>query len=63
MLELKEPEISLRFDVDDIRKIRDYNSQRHSNMTHEEIVEDIREGAEKIIKEYNLDVTYARKLG
>lgn len=59
---LKEPEISFRFDVDDIRKIRDYNSQRHSNMTHEEIVEDIRKGAEEIIKEFNLDVTYARKL-
>ena len=62
MENLKKPEISRRFDVDDIRKIRDYNSQRHSQMTRKEIVEDIRASAEEVIKKYGLNVTYAQKL-
>ena len=62
MDEIKKPEISSRFDVEDIRKIRDYNSQRHSRMTRSEIVEDIRKGAEEIIQRYGLNVTYAQKL-
>ena len=62
MDEPKKPEISSRIDVDDIRKIRDYNSQRHSKMTPAEIVEDIRKGAEEMIRKYGLKVTYARKL-
>ncbi len=62
MDEIKKPEVSPRFDVDDIRKIRDYNSQRHSRMTRKEIVEDIRKGAEEVIKKYGLNVTYAQKL-
>lgn len=61
MSEIKKPEISSRFDVDDIRKIRDYNSQRHSQMTRKEIVEDFRKGAEEVIKKYGLSVTYAQK--
>lgn len=44
---MKEPIISERFDLDDIRKIRDYNSWRHSQMTHEEIIADIKKGAEE----------------
>lgn len=48
---MKKPEISPRFDVDDIRKIRNYNSWRHSQMTHEEIIEDIRSGASEVLKE------------
>ncbi len=62
MDEIRKPEISKRFDVDDIRKIRDYNSQRHSQMTRKEIVDDIRTGAEEVIKKYGLTVTYAQKL-
>ena len=62
MDEIKKPEISSRFDVEDIRKIKDYNSQRHSRMTRSEIVEDIRKGAEEIIQRYGLNVTYAQKL-
>ena len=62
MSEIRKPDISERFDVEDIRKIRDYNSQRHANMTHKEIVEDFRSGAEEIIRKYGLNVTYARKL-
>ena len=61
MSEIKKPEISSRFDADDIRKIRDYNSQRHLQMTRKEIVEDIRTGAEEVIKKYGLKVTYAKK--
>ena len=42
MNEIKKPEISDRFDADDIRKIRDYNSQRHSQMSHVEVIADIK---------------------
>lgn len=62
MEESRKPEISTRFDIDDIRKIRDYNSQRHAQMTREEIVKDIREGAEEMIRKYNLRFSYAQKL-
>ena len=46
----KELEISERFDIDDIRKIRDYNAQRYAGMTPAEIVADTRAGAEKVLK-------------
>ena len=36
---MSEPVVSERFDVDDIRKIREYNSLRHIQMTPEEIIE------------------------
>ena len=62
MDELTLPEISNRFDVNDIRIIRDYNSQCHAAMTSAEIADEVRTAAEKIIKEYNLQVTYAQKL-
>lgn len=35
---LKEPKISERFGMEDIRKIREYNAARHENMTPAEIV-------------------------
>lgn len=37
---MSEPIISERFDVDDIRKIREYNSLRHIQMTPDEIIVD-----------------------
>ncbi len=37
---MSEPIISERFDVDDIRKLREYNSLRHIQMTPEEIIAD-----------------------
>ncbi len=46
----KEPEISERFDVDDIRRLREYNSARFINMTPAEIVAETRAGAEKILE-------------
>lgn len=45
-----ELEISERFDIDDIRKIRDYNAKRYAEMTPTEIVAATRAGAEKVLK-------------
>ena len=47
---MSEPVVSERFDVDDIRKIREYNSLRHIQMTPEEIIADTKKGAERIRK-------------
>lgn len=49
-MQMSEPYISPAFDMEDIRRIRDYNSARHSKMTHAEIIEDNRKGAEEMIK-------------
>jgi len=49
MMAMKEPIISERFDVDDIRKIREYNAERYKNMTTEEIISDTRKGAEVVL--------------
>ena len=47
---MSEPIISERFDIDDIRKIREYNSLRHIQMTPDEIIADTKKGAERIKK-------------
>lgn len=47
---MSEPVVSERFDVDDIRKIREYNSLRHLQMTPEEIIADTKKGSERIRK-------------
>jgi hypothetical protein len=47
---MNKPIISERFDVDDIRKIREYNSLRHIQMTPEEIIADTKQGAQRVIK-------------
>ena len=47
---MTEPLVSKRFDVEDIRKIREYNSLRHIKMTSEEIIADTKKGAERIMK-------------
>jgi hypothetical protein len=47
---MNKPVVSERFDVDDIRKIREYNSIRHMQMTPEEIVCDTKQGAERVLK-------------
>ena len=49
--ELKEPELSPRFDVEDIRKLREYNSLRHINMTAEEIIAELEADTAEIIAE------------
>lgn len=47
---MNKPMVSNRFDVEDIRKIREYNSLRHITMTRAEIVEDTKEGAAELLK-------------
>ena len=47
---MNKPEISERFDVEDIRKIREYNSLRHAEMSHEEIIEETRNKAEIVLQ-------------
>ena len=46
-------EISNRFDAEDIRKLREYNSLKHSKMSHKEILNDIRQGAESFMSEFS----------
>ncbi len=47
---MNKPEISERFDVEDIRKIREYNSLRHAEMTTQEIIEETRSKAEIVLQ-------------
>lgn len=47
---MTEPTVSKRFDVEDIRRIREYNSLRHIKMTPEEIIEDTKRGAERVME-------------
>ena len=46
------PNLSNCFDAKDIRKLREYNSLRHSKMTHKEILDDIQQGAEAFMSEF-----------
>ena len=62
MDENKKPERSDRFDADDIRKLRDYNSERHSKMSRAEVIADIKKGANELIKKYGLQIQYAKTL-
>lgn len=55
---IKEPKISERFDLDDIRKIRTYNAARYEHMTPAEIVADTKAGAVDL-----LEAIKKRKLG
>ncbi len=47
---IKEPEISERFDLEDIRKIREYNAARYQGMMPAEIVADTKAGAAELIE-------------
>lgn len=47
---MSEPEISERFDLDDIRKIRAYNAKKYESMSPEEIVADTKAGAAEILE-------------
>ena len=46
----------------DIRKIRDYNSQRHSQMSRAEVIADIKKGANEVIQKYGLKIQYAKTI-
>lgn len=62
MEEIRRPKISERFDADDIRKIREYNSQIHSQMSRAEVIADIKKGANEVIQKYGLQIQYAKTL-
>ena len=47
---MNKPDISSRFDVDDIRKIREYNAARYEGMTPAEIVADTKAGAADLLE-------------
>jgi hypothetical protein len=44
---MEKPKLSPDFTLDDIRKLRTYNSLRHVNMTADEINEDSRQALEE----------------
>lgn len=43
------PVISDNFTMQDIRAIRDCSSQKHCNMTHQEIIADTKKGADEFL--------------
>lgn len=45
MIALKEPELSPDFTMEDLYKLREYNSLRHCSMSFEELKADIEKGA------------------
>ena len=47
---MTKPVVSKDFNLEDIRKIREYNSLRHAQMTPREIVEDTRKGAAMVLE-------------
>ena len=47
---MKHTKTSERFDVNGIRKVREYNSLRHIQITSQEIIAETKEGAEKVRK-------------
>ena len=47
---MMKPVVSKDFNLEDIRKIREYNSLRHIQMTPEEIIEDNRKGAAVVLE-------------
>ena len=47
---VKEPEINERFDLENIRKLREYNAARYEGMTPTEIVADTRAGAVELLE-------------
>lgn len=53
MIIMMKPTVSSYFNVDDIRKIREYNSNRYENMTSEEIIADIKRGSDNVRKRLN----------
>ena len=53
MVFMDTPDISNRFDAEDIRKLREHNSLKHSKISHKEILDDIRQEAESFMAEFN----------
>lgn len=46
---MKELRLSERFDLNDIRKLREYNAARYEKMTPEEIVAETKAGAAELL--------------
>ena len=51
MRTMTKPIVSKAFNLEDIRKIREYNSLRHVQMTPKEIIEDTRQGAAMVLEQ------------
>ncbi|MBR6198808.1 MAG: hypothetical protein IKQ61_00945 [Spirochaetales bacterium] len=49
---LKKPVLSPRFDVEDIQRLREYNSLRHWGMSHADIVAETYEATADIIEQF-----------
>lgn len=47
---MTKPVVSKEFNLEDIRKIREYNSPRYVQMTPREIIEDTRKGAAVVLE-------------
>lgn len=47
---MTKPIVSKDFNLEDIQKIREYNSLRHVKMTPREIIEDTRKGAAVVLE-------------
>ena len=50
MTEIEKPVLSPRFDVEDIQKLRDYNSLRHIQMSAAEIIAETRNATAGIVE-------------
>ena len=50
---MDKPEISEKFTIEDIHKIREYNAERRRKLTIEERLEDIKKSADECEKEIN----------
>ena len=61
--DVAKPVISEQLNMDDIRKIREYNSLRHIGMTPDEIVEDIKKGAAGLLAGLRKDKSEGHCLG
>lgn len=47
---MSHPYVSPKFDMDDIRRIRDFNSERHKNMTGDELHEELKVSTKTFIE-------------
>lgn len=45
-----EPYVSPEFNMEDILRIRDYNSAQHTKMIAEEVIADYKNGSDKLIE-------------
>ena len=58
----KKPELSPDFTMEDLWRLKEYNSLRWSQMTHEEVKAELDESSRKVMEEIN-KIREARVLG